>query len=341
MKKAIITMQEVRVMKKAMSIVFLGVFMLLLAENAVSAGRKDAKVVFGATGLQEDQFTRVLINGYRDKARELGIDILVSNSNQSIEKETESINNFIQAGAKAIIIEPCNPDASVAMAKQANDRGIPVFACAIPINADFVFASSINDNHDLGFTTGTEAVGFLDKQFGRNKTIKAALLGFDAQDPYGSSGRIDGFKDAVKDFKIDYVARGDAFLPDRAIAVATDILTANPDLNIFYCASEVTVLGAVTAIKSSGRAGKVFVFGVDCSVQIADMLLANDNICQAVTAQDPYLQGQYAVQTMYDYIVNGKRPAEKHKKVDGTLVTRRDPATVKAFADNWRARSGE
>lgn len=328
-------------MKRVMCIVFLGVFMLMHMENATGAGQRDSKIVFGATGLQEDQFTRVLINGYTAKAKELGIEILVSNSQQSIEKEAESINNFIQAGAKAIIIEPCNPDASVSMAKQANDRGIPVFACAIPINADFVIASSINDNHDLGFSTGTEAIGFLEKQYGRDKVIKCALLGFDAQDPYGSSGRIDGFRDAVKDFKIDYVARGDAFLPDRAIAVATDILTANPDLDIFYCASEITVLGAVTAIKSSGRAGKVFVFGVDCSVQLADMLLADDNVLQAVTAQDPYLQGQYAVQTMYDYVVNGKQPVERHKKVDGTLVTRRDPNGVRSFANNWRARSGE
>jgi ABC-type sugar transport system substrate-binding protein len=163
----------------------------------------------------------------------------------------------------------------------------------------------------------------------KNDQRKAAIMGFDAQDPYGSGGRIDGFKDAVKDFKIDYVARGDAHMPDRAIAVATDFLTANPDIDIFYCASEITVLGAVTAIKSSGRAGKVFVFGVDCSVQLAEMLLADDNILQIVTAQDPYLQGQYAVQTMYDYVV------------DGALVTRRNPASVKAFADNWKARSGE
>jgi ABC-type sugar transport system substrate-binding protein len=181
----------------------------------------------------------------------------------------------------------------------------------------------------------------LDRQFGRQRPIKGALIAFDAQDPYGSNGRINGFTDTVKDFNIQYVARSDAHLPDRAIAVATDILTANPDLDFFYCASEITVLGAVTAIRSLGLAGKVFVFGVDCSVQIADMLLADDNILQCVTAQDPYLQGQYAVQTMYDYIVNGKQPAEKHKKVDGFLVTRRDPASARTFSNNWRARSGE
>jgi ABC-type sugar transport system substrate-binding protein len=341
MKRAIIKKREVRVMKGVMTVVFLSAFMLTLTGNAYCAGQKDSRVIFGATGLQEDQFTRVLLNGYRDKAKELGIDILVSNSNQSIEKESESINNFIQAGAKALIIEPCNPDASVAMAKLANDRGIPIFACAIPINGDFVIASSINDNFDLGSSTGKEAVNFLDKQFGRDRTIKCAISAYDGQDPYGSAGRVDGFKDALKDFNIEYVARFDGYLPDRAISGAADVLTANPDIDIFYCAGEVEMIGAVTAIKSSGRAGKVFVFGVDCSIQICDMLLADDNIVQAVTAQDPYLQGQYAVQTMYDYVVNGKAPAIKHKNVDGTLVTRRNPSGVKAFADNWKIRSGE
>jgi len=323
-------------MKRVLLVVFLVIFTMAIVPSLAQE-----KIVFGATGLQEDQFTRVLINGYRDKAKELGIEILTSNSQSSIEKETESINNFLEAGASAMIIEPVSPDASVAMAKRVHDMGIPVFACAIPINGDFVFASSINDNIDLGSSTGREAIKFLDEKYGREKEIKCAILAFDSQDPYGSAGRVDGFKDTVVDFNINYVARQDGFMPDSAVIVATDILTANPDIDIIYCANEGGVIGAVNAVKAAKKDGQVFVFGVDCSVQICDMLLAEDNVCQAVTAQDPYAQGQYAVQTMYDYVVDGKEPLEQHKKVDCILVARSDPDGVVAFADNWKARSGE
>lgn len=61
---------------------------------------EDVKVVIGATGLQEDQFTQVMINGYKDAAAELGIDIITSNSQHSAETETEQINNMLEAGAQ-------------------------------------------------------------------------------------------------------------------------------------------------------------------------------------------------------------------------------------------------
>ncbi len=298
------------------------------------------KIVLGGTGLMEDQFTRVLMNGYIDKAKELGIEMITSNSQSSVEKEAESINNFLQAGVAGMIIEPVNPDASAAMVEQAVAKGVPVFACAIPINSDKIFASSINDNYELGTSTGTEAIAFLEEKYGKEKEIKCAILAYDSQDPVGSGQRIDGFKDAVKEFNINYVARQEGFMPDKAVGVAGDILTANPDIDIIYCANEGGVIGAVNAVKSAKREGATFVFGVDCSVQICDMLLSEDNICQAVTAQDPYAQGQYAVQTLYDYVSSGKEPAVKDMKVENILVTRNDPDGVKAFADNWKARSG-
>ncbi|MFZ4614824.1 MAG: substrate-binding domain-containing protein [Rectinemataceae bacterium] len=298
-------------------------------------------LVLGATGLMEDQFTRVLQNGYRDKAKALGIKVLVSNSQSSVEKESESINTFMQAGIKGLIIEPVSPDASAAIAKQAAAKGIIVFACAIPVNSDAIFASSINDNYDLGSSTGKAAVLFLDKKFGKTKKIKCAILAYDSQDSVGSGQRIDGFKDMVKAFNIEYVSRQEGFMPDKAVAVAGDILTANPDINLIYCANEGGVIGAVNAVKAAKMQGKVFVFGVDCSVQICDMLLSSDNICQAVTAQDPYAQGQYAVQALYDYLVKNKAPAVKHLKVANLLVTRMDPSGIKTFAANWKTRSGE
>ena len=48
-----------------------------------------------------------------------------------------------RAGAKGIIIECVNPDSSAAIAETAAEKGAAVFACAITLNSDAVFALSL------------------------------------------------------------------------------------------------------------------------------------------------------------------------------------------------------
>lgn len=304
----------------------------------VEDGKDVDSILIAATGLQQDQFTNVLLSGYQDKADELGIEILLANSQLSLDKESEMVNNFLEADVDALIIEPVSPDASVAMAELAEKKGVPVFACAIPINSDLIFASSINDCIDLGSSTGKEALPFLEENFDKETSLKAALLAFDSSDPEGSEGRISGFQNEVTDFEIDYVARQDVDT-DNAYQVVTDILTAHEDLNFIFAASENGLVGAYNAIKAADKSGEVLVFGVDCSAQICEMML-EDDIILATTAQSPYEQGAYAVETMFNYVVNGEEPAEKHLNLDGVLVTQNDEAGITEFKEMWESRAG-
>lgn len=310
---------------------------LAVSMTTVSASAED-EVIIAATGLQQDQFTNVLLNGYQAKADELGIKLLTANSQLSPDKETEMINNFIEAGAQGIIIEPVNPDGSAAVAELAAAKGIPVFACAIPINSDVIFASSINDNYDLGASTGKGSIDFLEETYGKEQEIKCAILAYDSADPTGSEGRISGFKEQVTDFNFNYVSRQDVNT-DNAYQVVTDIITANPDLNMIFSAAENGLVGSYNAIKAADKAGEIYVVGVDCSAQICEMMQEDASIIQVTTAQAPYEQGEYAVQTVYDYIVNGTEPEEAELKLDGILVSQADPDGIQEFKENWEARS--
>ena len=98
----------------------------------------------------------------------------------------------------------------------------------------------------------------------------------------------------VKD-QVEVVAQQDAWLAEKAVAVASDILTANPDIQVIYAANEGGTIGAVQAVKKAGLEGKVYVFGIDGSEQLAKMLLDQDNVLQAVTAQQPFKVGRQAV----------------------------------------------
>lgn len=293
------------------------------------------KIVIGATGLQEDQFTQVMLNGYQDAAEELGVEIITANSQHSSETETEQINNMIQAGAKGIIIECVNPDTSAAIAQTAKDAGCAVLDCAIKMNTDATFASCLNDCYDLGASTGAYAAKYFADHFPKDEEINMALICYDEQDATGSGDRVQGFLDALKDYRINLVARQDGEVADKAYTVATDMLTANPDIDVFFCASENGVVGCVNAIEAAGNPNGAVVFGVDCSEQLVDMMKSDANILQGTTAQDPYTLGTYAVKTVYDYIVNGKEPAEKEYHAGCILLTKSDLPGCEDWLNNW------
>ncbi|MBT3320037.1 MAG: sugar ABC transporter substrate-binding protein [Clostridia bacterium] len=308
-----------------------------VADEPADEPKEVKTIVIAATGLHLDQFTNVLMNGYRSKAEELGIEILIANSELSLDKEAETINNFIEAGIDALIIEPVSPSATATLAEAAAARGIPVFACAIPIISDEIFASSINDPYDLGTVAGEATAPWLEENFGKDAPINCALLTFDSADAEGSESRIKGFQDQVTDYDLNFVARQDV-LGDKGFQVVTDILTQNPDLDIIYSNCEVGLVAAHNAIVAAGRVGEVFAFGVDCSAQLCDMMLEEEIILVAV-AQAPFEQGQYAVETMYNYIMNGTLPDEKHMKMPSILVQKSDPEGIAEFKANWEERA--
>lgn len=303
------------------------------ASSQGTAGNE--KIIIGATGLQEDQFTQVMLKGYEDAAAELGIEIITSISQHSAETETEKINNMLEAGAQGIIIEPVNPDTSAAIAETAKDSGAAVFACAIGLNSDAVFASALNDCYDLGASTGEYAKEYFEEHFSKDEQINLGIISYDEQDMTGSDNRIQGFLDQLTDFNINIVGRQDGHVADKAYTVSTDMLTANEDIDVIFCASENAVTGCVNAIEAAGNPNNTVVFGVDCSEALVEMMRSDANILQGVTAQDPYTLGTYAVKTTYDYIVNGTEPEEKDFHADCILLTRSDMDKVEQWLQEW------
>ena len=93
----------------------------------------------------------------------------------------------------------------------------------------------------------------------------------------------------------------------QAIGVAKTLIQKHHEINIIFTENEGTTVGTVQAIEWQGRAGEVFVFGTDISPQIAEMLLAEDNILQAVTAQNPYQMGYLAAKAAVELAKGGEK----------------------------------
>jgi len=116
-------------------------------------------------------------------------------------------------------------------------------------------------------------------------------------------------------------------MSDRAksLAVAEDILTANPGIAAIFCSNESGSIGAVQGAKSHNLAGKVKIVGFDSSPTLIEDVQAGN--IDSLVVQNPFRMGYMVVKSLIDKI-HGQTP-EKRIDTGATLVTAdnlKDPA---------------
>jgi sugar transport system substrate-binding protein len=278
--------------------------------------------------MQEDQFFRQIMFGMRDAAAKNGVELLEANSAGLPDKEVGLVNTYIAAGVDAIVVSPLSAKASVAALARAKEKGIAVITYNSTIDSDVPACFVQSDQRDLGRATGKAAREFIRKNLGGKARV--AVLAFQSQLPETSTERVEGFKEEISTLPgVMIVAEQDAWLPEQAVRKAGDILTAHPDLDLIWAANEGGTVGAVMAVKNSGKAGKVAVFGTDTGEQIANFLLSPDNVLQAVAGQSPFTIGGLAIESALK-VIKGE-PIEKRIALPAVPLNRNDTTAVRQF----------
>jgi len=289
---------------------------------AKAADRTIAGIVF-----QQDQYMKTVQMGMKSASDASGVTLLDANSDNKLEKESQLIDTYIARGVNAIALTPLSKDGSIPAIKKARDAGITVVTFGTTVNGDGAQASVVSSDRDLGANTGKEAHAFLEK-IAPGRKVKIATVAFKSLLPEQSNGRVDGFLDQVKN-QVEVVSQQDAWLTEKAISVVSDIITANPDIEMIYAANEGGTIGAVQAVKKAGKEGKIFVFGIDGTEQLSKMLLDKDNVLQAVTAQQPFEVGRLAIQAANAIL--DKKPFEKNVLVPVLSLSRNSAEGVNKF----------
>ena len=88
--------------------------------------------------LFDDNFLTVLRNGMIEQAANMpDVELQVEDAQNDVGKQLNQIQNFIASGVDAIIVNPVDTDATVAMSKAAAAAGIPlVYVNRQPVNID-------------------------------------------------------------------------------------------------------------------------------------------------------------------------------------------------------------
>lgn len=299
-----------------------------------SGGSSDAATgdfTLGLVMLHGDDYFRNIEIGVQAAAASAGATVIAANSNNDPGTEVSTIQNLVQRQVDAIMIQPVSGDASVAAMQLAVDAGIPVICygnCQGPtVSPDLVKGVAQSDNTDLGAATGRVAAEYIKKELGGK--AKIGILNCDSA-AETCKLRKAGFKAALEEAGVDaeVVSDQEGYLADKATPVATNMLSANPEINLIWASNEGGTVGGVTAVRQAGA--KVAVFGTDISEQIAQFVLAEDNILQATTGQDPVSTAKIAFE-MAKKAADGGANEPLENLVPGITYNRAEPTVVEEY----------
>ena len=286
---------------------------------------------------QDDQYMKLLQLGMTDAAKTLGANVITANTYGKLDREIELINMYIKSGVDGICIHPVSVDLSVPILSKAMKSGIKVISAGISIQDKYQIGYIESDQWELGKKTGEACKEFIEKNL--NGKANIAILNYESQFPEESTKRTDGFKSEVTKLPgVKIVTEQEAWLSETAASQARIIIASQPDLNIIWAANEGGTVGAAIAVKNSGKAGGIYVFGTDVSEDLLNMLVNQDNILQAVTGQQPYLIGYQSIEQLVNDI---KGEHAKGKVImPGIPLSRNDLGVVNKYIEDFKETIG-
>ena len=288
-----------------------------------SAG--DQKLAVVISTLNNPWFV-VLAETARDRAKELGYEATIFDSQNDPATEASHYENIIASDYQAVLFNPTDADGSIVNVRKAKEAGIPVFCMDREINdTDAAVSQILSDNY-----SGCVALGqYFVKEVGDTGTY-VELLGLVGDN--NTWNRSKGFHSVVDRYPdLKMVAQQSAdFDRAKALEVLETLLQANPDIEAVFCGNDAMAMGAYQALVSAGKAEKVKVFGFDGADDVVN-LIAEGKIV-ATGMQFPKTMAKTAAESADQYI-KGKRDFPKKIPVAVELVNR---DTVKNFGEYGR-----
>ena len=160
-----------------------------------SSKKSESKKIGMVISTLNNPFFVTLKDGAEAKAKELGYELLVVDSQNDSSKELSNVQDLLQKGISTLIINPVDSDAAQSSVVQANNEKIPVITVDRKSNGGDVISHIASDNVKGGEMAGN----FIKEQLGGKGNI-AELQGVTGASATRDRGK--GFHNIVdKDYK--------------------------------------------------------------------------------------------------------------------------------------------
>ncbi len=232
-----------------------------------------------------------------------GVGIVFADAKNDADTQVSQVQDFITQGVDAIIYIPAGATAATVPVREAKAAGIPVVT--VDRNPDgapgdtFIATDSVAAAKELGEwvveqTGGVGNLGIIQGQLGTTP----------------EEARDEGFTEGIEGSDIVEIARqaSEAWAQDEGYDIATDMLQANPEINIIFGRADGLALGAAQAARNAGITD-ILVVGFDGDP--SGLTAVEDGTLAATVTQQTTLMGKLAVQSALKLIAGESLDAEQ------------------------------
>jgi ribose transport system substrate-binding protein len=270
------------------------------AEELKFEKKMPPKIGYSVYDMQQP-YWQAYAKGIEDAAKAAGYGFVLSDQKSSQQTEVSGSIDLINQGISALIVSPVQPPALPAVIEKAHQAHIPVIIGDVGVAGNYdVFVLSANEEG------GQLAAKYMAQSL-QNKPGDKEVLVIELH-PGSAVGnvRVKGFVEEIKkspDFKVVASLNGNDTV-QGGYQVTQNTLSANPNLAGIYAANDPEAEGAVQALKAAGKSGVKDVLVVGFNGDPPALELIKNGDMAATIRQDPYGQGQKAVELAIKLIDN-------------------------------------
>ncbi|TKT82554.1 sugar ABC transporter substrate-binding protein [Aquamicrobium sp. LC103] len=288
-----------------------------VALSALMTTSAMAETIGVSMALFDDNFLTVLRNGMVEYAGELDdVELQVEDAQNDVGRQLNQIQNFIASGVDAIVVNPVDTDATVAMTKAAADAGVPlVFVNREPVNVDDLPENQayVASNEQESGTLETQEICRLLKEKGKGESAKIVVMMGELSNQ-AARMRTKDIHDVIATEECSFMEIVEEQTANWQRTQAADLMTnwlsAGLEFDALVSNNDEMAIGAIQAMKAAGKnMDEVLVGGVDATQDALAAMAAGD--LDVTVFQDAAGQGKGAV----DAALKLARGEEVDKKV--------------------------
>lgn len=276
------------------------------------------------TSMYTNEGLTILCDTLKDAVEEQGYTGIIKDANLDQVQQTKDVEDFINQGAKLIIVEACDSVGVKSAFELCEKAGVPVLSVNQILDDDLIemIAGTVTaDNYQAGYEVG-EALA---EEMNHEGTV--CMLTYDVA--FVCRERGDGFKDALEDEEnIEILEVFDGVcMEDAAMKKTEDWLQQYPDVTAIFGNNSNCGTGISAAIRSAGKQNDIIVCNVDgLSADIRNM----EDGALDITAVYPMKEmAQEAASRAIQILETGECDEDPHMKFN--LCKEEDIETYKEY----------
>lgn len=295
-------------------LILIVVFICLLDKQYdYSLSQNEQSYKFGASYMtMNNPFFEVINESIRTTVEANGDILITRDPALDAERQIEQIQDLIDENVDAIFVAPVDYERVIPAIQKAREKGIIIIFVDTEVYDETLADSMVvSDN----YLAGAQCAEYIMEQ---KPYAKILILEHDRTK--SANDRVEGFMDTLEghdSYRI--VGKQDAEGQlEVAMPLMSDIVQSDLDFDTVFAINDLSALGAMAALKDSGKLSEVAVLGVDGAPEAKAMI--KENLMMATSAQYPTQIGEYAVEQAYKIL--RKETYEKKILVPVDLVTK-------------------